>query len=431
MVSELWEAALTYLIPVSLLNYFHSQKNNLVSSFKGLIGQFSNISEYTTQQSIKTMLKSSLIGKIPDIDLDIGSGFLLNFNKQVNSWVKGDWHQLLLDDKQKAIDQLTKSHQFNGPWDTALFLSKLGYPFLSSAKMNWIWYQFEGKSDLLNRYQEWVELFQSLRVPETEQIDIERKTDFLFSSLTPNHQIEYCSGIEACNDCFLIGACHFYLINFHKNQENDIETQIKLDKINLIDKQTLIRYLLKTHWQGSKNQKQYLAKYPNLELQDLLINQNSLSDAAFFNRLAVIQDLVQRDDKAPKVEEGQSFTNSESIYNFYRFTLSREKQESFYILIMDNKHRTIKIQCISQGILNKSLVHPREVFAPAIQLRAAAIILIHNHPSGDPTPSTADINITRRLAQVGELVGISVLDHVIIGKNGYYSFVDEDRMPTI
>ena len=110
--------------------------------------------------------------------------------------------------------------------------------------------------------------------------------------------------------------------------------------------------------------------------------------------------------------------------------MSRKKQESFFILILDNKHRTIKLQKISQGILNKSLVHPREVFAPAIQLRAAAIILIHNHPSGDPTPSTADINITRRLVQVGEIVGISVLDHVIIGKSSFYSFVDEDRMPT-
>jgi len=189
-------------------------------------------------------------------------------------------------------------------------------------------------------------------------------------------------------------------------------------------------FSVKAFWQGSENQKQYLSKYPNLEVQDFLINQNSLNDENFFNRLAVIQNLIERDDLSPKVEEGESFTNSESIYNYYRFSLTRQKQESFYILILDNKHRIIKLQCISQGILNKSLVHPREVFAPAIQLRAAAIVLIHNHPSGDPTPSTADINITGRLVQVGELVGISVLDHVIIGKNSYYSFVDEDRMPT-
>jgi hypothetical protein len=430
IVFDLWEAVLTHLIPISLLKYFRSRKNILTGNFNALIEQLSNFTEYTTQYSIKSILQSSLIGKIPDIDLERWSGFLLNFNKQVNSWVNGDWHQILSDDKQNALYQITKTHQFNHLWETAQFLSKLGYPVLCSTKMNRVWHQFIGKNNITNDYLEWVNLFQSLSLPDSEQLDIERKIDYLLSGLTINHQIEYCSGIEACNDCFLKEECHFYLTHFHIEHDNDVETQIKLDKIQLIDKQKLLLFLLKAHWQGSKNQKQYLSKYPNLEVQDLLINQNSLNDEDFFNRLAVIQNLIERDDLAPKVKEGQSFTNSESIYNYYRFTLTRKKQESFYILILDNKHRIIKLQRISQGILNKSLVHPREVFAPAIQLRAAAIVLIHNHPSGDPTPSTADINITRRLVQVGELVGISVLDHVIIGKNSYYSFVDEDRMPT-
>ena len=130
-----------------------------------------------------------------------------------------------------------------------------------------------------------------------------------------------------------------------------------------------------------------------------------------------------------RITNGTSFKNSTQIYDHFRVRLGNQMQESFICIYLDNKHRIIKEQVISLGILNKSLVHPRECFATAIKLRAAAIILIHCHPSGDPTPSTADINITKRLAQVGEVIGISVLDHVIIGNNSYYSFVDEDMMP--
>jgi DNA repair protein RadC len=130
-----------------------------------------------------------------------------------------------------------------------------------------------------------------------------------------------------------------------------------------------------------------------------------------------------------RVNNGESFKNSSQIFEHFNVRLSNATQELFIIINLDNKHRIINEQTISQGILNKSLVHPREVFAPAIAKRSAAIILIHNHPSGDSTPSTADINITKRLVQVGEVVGISVLDHVIIGNNSYYSFIDEDVMP--
>jgi DNA repair protein RadC len=130
-----------------------------------------------------------------------------------------------------------------------------------------------------------------------------------------------------------------------------------------------------------------------------------------------------------RISNGSDFKNSSQIYDHFRVRLGNQMQESFICIYLDNKHRIIKEQVISLGILNKSLVHPRECFATAIKLRSAAIILVHCHPSGDPTPSSADINITKRLAQVGEVIGISVLDHIIIGNNSYYSFVDEDMMP--
>ena len=130
-----------------------------------------------------------------------------------------------------------------------------------------------------------------------------------------------------------------------------------------------------------------------------------------------------------KLELGEPFRNSVQIYDHFRFRLENETQERFLTVLLDNKHRIIKEQIISLGTLNQSLVHPREVFAPAIEMRAAAIVLIHNHPSGDPQPSNQDVEITKRLVEVGNLVGIRVIDHVIVGANSYYSFVDENIMP--
>lgn len=100
------------------------------------------------------------------------------------------------------------------------------------------------------------------------------------------------------------------------------------------------------------------------------------------------------------------------------------QQEQFRILLLNTKNVIIACEEVSRGSLNSSIVHPREVFARAIKRSAAAIILVHNHPSGDPTPSQEDINITRRLVEVGRLVGIEVLDHLIIG-DGVFSSLKE------
>ena len=88
-------------------------------------------------------------------------------------------------------------------------------------------------------------------------------------------------------------------------------------------------------------------------------------------------------------------------------------------------NRILRVIRISEGSLTASLVHPREVFRPAIQEAAARILFVHNHPSGDPAPSQEDVEITRRLVQTGKIVGIQALDHVIIGAHTYFSFADQ------
>lgn len=96
-------------------------------------------------------------------------------------------------------------------------------------------------------------------------------------------------------------------------------------------------------------------------------------------------------------------------------------REHFVVLYLNRKTHVNAIQTVSIGGLHSSLVHPREVFKPAILTSSAGIILVHNHPSGDPTPSAEDVNITRRLIEAGKILGIEVLDHVVIGNNEYKS----------
>ena len=102
--------------------------------------------------------------------------------------------------------------------------------------------------------------------------------------------------------------------------------------------------------------------------------------------------------------------------------LQDEPGEVFAILCLSTKHRVIAYHEVSRGTLDATLVHPREVFKAALLSNAASIILTHNHPSGDPTPSPDDHQLTRRLVDAGRLIGVEVLDHIIVGDGRYYSF---------
>ncbi len=114
--------------------------------------------------------------------------------------------------------------------------------------------------------------------------------------------------------------------------------------------------------------------------------------------------------------ESPVLDNPEAIAGLLREQNRAYTVESLQVLFLNTRRRLIGIQNVSQGTLDTILVHPREVFAAAISKRASAIVLVHNHPSGDPTPSEADIKVTRDLIRAGQLLKIDVLDHVIIGR---------------
>ena len=126
-----------------------------------------------------------------------------------------------------------------------------------------------------------------------------------------------------------------------------------------------------------------------------------------------------------RLPRGTPLRTSAEVYRHCGERLAALRKEQFHVILLDGKNRPLKDVRVSEGTLTASLVHPREVFVPVIEESAAAIILVHNHPSGDPTPSAEDIAITHRLREVGELMGVQVLDHVVIGHGRYVSFADE------
>lgn len=129
-----------------------------------------------------------------------------------------------------------------------------------------------------------------------------------------------------------------------------------------------------------------------------------------------------------KWEAGRALRSSEDVFRHFSEQFEKEKREIFYVVLLTNKNKKIREVKISEGSLTASLVHPREVYNPVIRESAAAVIFVHNHPSGDPAPSPEDIEITRRLKQVGEVMGVRVLDHVVIGHGRYYSFSDRGML---
>lgn len=120
-------------------------------------------------------------------------------------------------------------------------------------------------------------------------------------------------------------------------------------------------------------------------------------------------------------KRGPAFSSGHDVYSYYHGRFKNLKKEVFYCVMLDAKNRILKDCKVSEGTLTNSLIHPREAFKDAIKESSASVIFVHNHPSGDSNPSREDILITERLVNVGDLIGIKVLDHIIVGDGKYTS----------
>lgn len=124
----------------------------------------------------------------------------------------------------------------------------------------------------------------------------------------------------------------------------------------------------------------------------------------------------------------KKLVNAKDIWDYTKYLFNGKKQEYFYALYFNNKQELISKKLLFVGTLNKSIAHPREVFKEAYLLSANSIICMHNHPSGDTSPSIEDINITKNLIDIGKIQGIPIIDHIIVSDNSYYSFYENSKM---
>jgi len=154
---------------------------------------------------------------------------------------------------------------------------------------------------------------------------------------------------------------------------------------------------------------------------------DGIGDAKACTILAIIE-LNKRVNKKVDSINNIKFNNCEVVYEYYKDKLKDKKQEHFYCIYLDNNKRIIKDKLLYIGTINYSVVHPREIFKEAYLLSASAIICVHNHPTGNINPSNQDLDVTRDLIDIGNLLGIKIVDHIIIGYDNYYSFLQNNNI---
>lgn len=226
------------------------------------------------------------------------------------------------------------------------------------------------------------------------------------------------------------------MINFKNIPDNDKprERLYNIGSENLSNEE-LISIILKTGTKGMN------VKEVSLKLLEVIGNVSKLKEIGI-NSLMKIDGIgkVKAIELKAAVELGRriylendqierkKLNNAYLVYDYFKDLLIYKKQEYFYCIYVDTKGYFIDKKCLFIGTINNSVIHPREIFKEAYLLSANGIICVHNHPSGDSTPSKEDILVTRKLSEIGIIHGIKIIDHVIIGRDNYYSFKEDKKL---
>ena len=220
-----------------------------------------------------------------------------------------------------------------------------------------------------------------------------------------------------------------YKIKEMPSRERPRERLKQVGVENLSDKE-LLSIILKT---GTKEKNvtelalDILKQYSLKDLQEVSINKlmeiKGIGEVKAIELLSVIE--IGKRIFLKEELELEKYTNPKDIWSKTKYLFTNKKQEYFYALYFNTKQELIGKKLLFIGTVNQSITHPREIFKEAYRLSATSIVCLHNHPTNDTTPSKADIIFTENLIRTGQIQGIPIVDHIIIGKNNYYSFYED------
>lgn len=217
-------------------------------------------------------------------------------------------------------------------------------------------------------------------------------------------------------------------------QERPRERLLKYGK-ECLSNEELLSIILKSGTRGKSVRElagEVLAKFQSIQdLEDItvesLCNIRGIGEVKAIELIASIE-LGRRIFLEKNEEKPKKMMNAEQIYQDMKYLFYRKKQEYFYCLYFNNKQELIERKLLFMGTMNRSIVHPREVFKEAFLRSASSIICVHNHPSNDINPSREDIRFTENLVEIGKISGIPVTDHIIVTDSSYYSFYEHNRI---
>ena len=210
-------------------------------------------------------------------------------------------------------------------------------------------------------------------------------------------------------------------------------TRLKKEGVDKLSHAELLTVILGSGTKKSSSfeiANEVLSKYHFNHLEELSLSEltREIGDEILAMRIYAMFEMFRRTNRLKKGGHKHKIKTAKDVFDIFSDRLTINKKEEFYTLLLDTKNNVIGEHLISVGTLNASLIHPREVFNPAIKASANAIILVHNHPSGDSTPSSEDKEVTKMLYNAGHLLKIKVVDHVIIGKENYTSLKEKKLM---
>lgn len=421
---RLWDRRIRLLFPPEKTEFLHAHPYII----EIIVLKLADLGQYAGKQSLSKLVDRHLSGLLDTVALDDIKHALCQFHEKIPLWEDGTWHRNIQENRYQAVEMLTKNAGFADDWESARFLSGCAYMVPSSQRAFKEWLRFDGNPESNADWRQWISQLQSLAVETIHLYEMDFLLNAFFEWQFRPTQNPFGATPSSCHICPLNTNCHHFNKIITNDEKISIENLIRVGDTNDLQSSSLIPFLAGERYTGTDFQHGLINNKSNTAFRythKLDIDSEDERFLLFFNALKIFSEKHSSDRQSPT---GTIFNKSEVIYHEIKSGLENLTQEAFYTLILDNRYRKILFKEITKGTLNRSLIHPREIFAPAIQLRAAAVILVHNHPSGDPHPSSQDIEITKRLIESGKIIGINVVDHVIIGRNAYFSFVDEDLM---